>query len=136
MQGEHAALAQTARRWTRLELPPFHITSNTGRRQWLGLLKATERQIVLARNRPGMLVDLADYLFTRSTGYIGSFVTLITRGCFKAIRSGTEQLTTEVLDAVRIDVASEQARTELTAAFAAGRLSATPGRSPRTAKAS
>jgi len=134
--GEQAALAQTARRWTRLELPPFHITSNTGRRQWLGLLKATERQLVLARNRPGMLVDLADYLFTRSTGHIGSFVTLITRGCFKAIRTGAEQLTTDVLDAVRIDVASEQARTELTAAFAAGRLSATPHRTRGAAKAS
>jgi hypothetical protein len=129
--GEQAVLAQTARRWTRLELPPFHIASNAGRRGWVGLLKATERQLVLARNRPGMLAEIADYLFARSTGHIGSFVTLITRGCFKAIRTGVEQLTTELLDSVRIDVASEQARGELDAAFAAGRLTATP----RTARA-
>jgi len=72
---------------------------------------------------------------TRSTGHIGSFVTLITRGCFKAIRTGAEQLTAEVLDTVRIDIASEQARGELAAAFAAGRLSTTP-RATRRAKAS
>lgn len=133
--GEHAALAQTARRWTRLELPPFHISSNTGRREWLGLLKATERQLVLARNRSGMLVDIADYLFARSTGHIGSFVTLITRGCFRAIRTSVEQLTVDLLDTVRIDVASEQARDELAAAFAAGRLSTKP-RAAARAKAS
>ncbi|GGM88137.1 AAA family ATPase [Dactylosporangium sucinum] len=128
--GEHSALAQTARRWTRLELPPFHITSNDGRRQWRSLVKSTERQLVLAQHQPGMLVDLADYLFTRSTGHIGSFITLITRGCFKAIRTGAERLTADLFDTVRIDEASEQARSELAAAFAAGRLS-TASRSPR-----
>jgi hypothetical protein len=98
-------------------------------------LKATERQLVLARNRPGMLVDIADYLFARSTGHIGSFITLITRGCLRAIRAGVEQLTADLLDTVRIDRASEQARDELTAAFAAGRLSTKP-RATARAKAS
>ena len=89
LTGQNAALAQTSRRWTRLELPPFEIVSDQeGRRGWRGLLKATERQLVLARARPGMLTGLADYLFERTSGHIGSFITLITRGCVKAIRSG------------------------------------------------
>jgi hypothetical protein len=78
----------------------------------------------------------ADYLFARSTGHIGSFVTLITRGCFRAIRTGAEQLTTGLLDAVRIDVASEQARDELAAAFAAGRPSTKPRAATRAAATS
>jgi hypothetical protein len=55
-------------KWLANELPITFIYAG------LGLLKATERQLLLARNPPGMLVDLADYLFTRSTGHIGSFV--------------------------------------------------------------
>lgn len=121
--GERAALAQTARRWTRLELPPFRITDEQGRQHWQQLLKATERQLVLARAHEGMLLELADYLFARSSGHIGSFITLIVRGCYHAIRTGQERLTAELLDAVRIDEASEQARRTLTAAFTSGRLS-------------
>ncbi|MGO9163949.1 MAG: hypothetical protein ACLP7J_25235 [Streptosporangiaceae bacterium] len=134
LTGQNAALAQTARRWTRLEVPPFEIVSGEGRRHWRGLLKAAERQLVLARAQPGMLTGLADYLFERTTGHIGSFVTLVTRGCFKAIRSGEERLTAGLLDGVRIDEASEQARRQLAAAFAAGRLSAaTAARHPKAA---
>jgi hypothetical protein len=122
LHGNQIVLAQIARRWTRLELPPLMVTTDTGRRQWTSLLKATERQLVLADAHPGMLADLADYLFARTTGHIGSFITLITRGCYKAIRSGTEQITTELLDTVRIDEASEAARHQLHAAFGSGTL--------------
>ena len=106
--GDSAVLAQTARRWTRLEVPPFEIGTRQGRQDWRGLLKATERQLVLARQEPGMLAGLARYLFERTTGHIGSYMTLITRGCYKAIRSGEEALTTALLDKVKIDEASER----------------------------
>jgi hypothetical protein len=129
--GEQAVLAQTARRWTRLELPPFQIVDDEGRRHWQGLPKATERQLVLAHAHPGMLVELADYLFERTTGHIGSFMTLITRGCYKAIRHGQEHLSLDMLDSVRIDEASEQARRQLAAGFAHGRLTTTPGKQLR-----
>ena len=50
--------------------------------------------MVLADKRPGMIVDdLSDYLFARSTGHIGSLMTLINRGCQRAVRSGAENLT-------------------------------------------
>ena len=128
-------LAQTGRRWPRLELPPFEIASEQGRQHWSGLLKAAERQLVLARARPGMLTGLADYLFERTSGHIGSFITLITRGCVKAIRTGEEKLTAPLLDSVRIDEASEQARRQLAAAFADGRLSAAPAAARRKPQA-
>ena len=133
--GEHAALAQTGRRWTRLVLPPFHVSTDEGRGHWKGLLKATERQLVLAHAQPGMLTGLADYLFARSSGHIGSFITLITRGCYKAIRTGTERLTRDLLDTVRIDEASEQARAQLAAGFAAGTLTTSLARPAGTERA-
>ena len=72
--------------------------------------------------------DLADYLFARSTGHFASLMTLITRGCRRAVRTGTEKLTRDLLDQVRNDAAAEAARQELLAAFDAGKLSARPRR--------
>jgi Bacterial TniB protein len=126
LSGDSAIMAQTGRRWTRLELPAFHVSDDRGRRHWRGLLKATERQLVLANAQPGMLTELGDYLFARSGGHIGSFITLITRGCYKAIRTGAEALTRSLLDSVRIDEASETARHHLQAGFTAGRLTSRP----------
>jgi hypothetical protein len=135
LTGDNAVLAQTARRWTRLQVPPFEVVSDTGRGHWHGLLKATGRQLVLARQRPGMLTSLAGYLFERTSGHIGSFITLTTRGCYKAIRSGEETLTAGLPGQVRIDEASEQARRQLAAAFAQGRLTTAPSSSRPAARA-
>lgn len=131
--GDRAVLAQTARRWTRLELPPFEVSTGAGRRHWSSLLKSTERQLVLADAHQGMLVEIADYLFARSSGHIGSFITLVTRGCWKAIRNGSERITTNLLDTVRIDEASEAARAELHAGFRSGKLTTRPARQPARA---
>jgi len=118
-----AALAQTARRWTTLSLDPFEIATNPGRATWRRLLLAIERDLVLTYAYRGMLADdLADYLFARSTGHFASLMTLIARGCRRAIKSNTECLTAELLDDVRNDAAAEAARQELEAAFERGLL--------------
>jgi len=120
-------LAQNARRWTTLGVSPFEIGTEAGRRTWRQLLLAIEKDLILAGNHPGMVADdLADYLFARSTGHFASLMTLITRGCRRAVRTGTEELTRDLLDQVRNDAAAEAARQELLAAFGAGKLSARP----------
>ncbi|WP_326657779.1 ATP-binding protein [Streptomyces sp. NBC_00385] len=124
LTGKNVVLAQTARRWTRLGVDAFRLDTDQGRRHWRSLIKATERQLVLAEHRPGMLVLLADYLFERTSGHIGSYFTLLMRGCYRAIRTGDEALTCDLLDDVRLDEASEQARKQLAAAIAHGHLSA------------
>jgi hypothetical protein len=119
---------QTASRWTRLEVAPFEINTDEGRADWQSLIKATERQLVLAHARPGMITSIADYLFARTTGHIGSFFSLITRGCYEAIQTGEEDLTRDLLDNVPIDEEAERGRRELEVALAAGRLTAQPTR--------
>ncbi len=122
---------QTASRWTRIGVDPFEINTDEGRADWQSLIKATERQIVLAHARPGMLTSIADYLFARTSGHIGSFFSLITRGCYEAIQTGKEDLTRDLLAGVPIDEEAERGRRQLEAALAAGRLIAKPTR-PRT----
>jgi hypothetical protein len=134
MTATDAPLAQTGRRWTRLTMKPFDVRNETGRRQWRRMLLAIERLLVLADKHPGMVADdLADYLFARSTGHLASLMCLINRGAQRAIRTGTEQLTVDLLDRVKIDEAAEQAREQLLAAMQAGRLRARP--QPRRSKA-
>jgi hypothetical protein len=122
--GPDIAMAQTARRWTALPLTPFEITTEQGRRTWRRLLLAIERDLVLVDARPGMLADrLGDYLYARSSGHFASLMTLINRGCWRAIRTGAEQLTVELLDQIRNDEAAEHARQELASALERGLLS-------------
>lgn len=123
----HSALAQTRRRTTRLGMRPFTIDDEPSRREWRRLLLALEQRLVLADAYEGMLADkLSDYLFARSTGHIGSLMTLMARGCQRAIRTGAECLERDVLDAVKNDEASELARRELQAALERGQLTSRP----------
>jgi hypothetical protein len=120
---QNAVLAQTGRRTTALGMEPFAVNTEGGRREWRQLLLAIEQRIILADKEPGMLADeLCDYLFARSTGHIGSLMTLINRGCQRAVRIGEEKLTVELLDKVRIDAASEKARQELEMAIRSGKI--------------
>ncbi|WP_221938108.1 AAA family ATPase [Streptomyces benahoarensis] len=126
---EDAVLAQTGRRTTRLNMDPFTIASEKGRADWRDTLLAIEERVILADKYPGMIADdLSDYLFARSTGHIGSLMTLINRGCQRAVRTGTERLNKKLLDQVKNDAASEQACQELQQALDAGRLVSKPGK--------
>ena len=135
MTSAQALYAQFGRRTTPLTLAPFLVESDAGRRQWRRLLLTIEHSLVLADKYPGMLADdLSDYLYTRSTGHFASLMTLIARGCEKAIRIRREKLTIELMDKIPNDAAAEQARKELAAAIKAGLFSTrhTPARRPGT----
>jgi hypothetical protein len=125
-----AVFSQTARRWNVLPLEPFEIRTVAGQRTWRQLLLGIEREIVLTRAWRGMVAaDLGSYLFTRSSGHFASLMSLIGRGCYRAVRTGTEALTEQLLDSVRIDQAAEDARGQLQAA---GQASTTARRAART----
>jgi hypothetical protein len=130
LSGADAAFSQTARRWNVLTLQPFEVATAKGRKTWRSLLLGIEKQLVLANQPRGMLADdLSDYLFARSSGHFASLMSLIARGCYRAVKTGTEQLTTGLLDQVRIDEAAEKARRSLHAAIDAGKLRTRPERS-------
>ncbi|MEZ3178807.1 TniB family NTP-binding protein [Streptomyces pimonensis] len=118
--GGDVTLAQTARRTTPLTMAPFSVNDDQSRRQWRGLLLWLEKRLILANKFPGMLADeLSDYIYARTTGHIGSLMTLINRGCQRAVRTGAERLDADLLNSVKIDAASEQARKQLEAGLRA-----------------
>ncbi|MFD7530077.1 TniB family NTP-binding protein [Streptomyces sp. NPDC059849] len=120
-------LAQTARRTTPLTMEPFTVANEKHRIEWRKMLLALEKRIVLCRKFPGMLADeLSDYLYIRTTGHIGSLMTLINRGCQRAARTGAELLDEDLLDQVKLDAAAERARKALAKKFARGRMTTKP----------
>ncbi|WP_370127199.1 hypothetical protein [Streptacidiphilus sp. EB103A] len=79
-------LAQTGRRTTPLTMDVFGLGTDKQHWEWRYLLLAIEQRIVLSRKSPGMLAEeLSDYLYYRSSGHIGSLMTLINRGCQRAL---------------------------------------------------
>lgn len=127
LSGADAAFSQTARRWTVLTLQPFEVASHTGKGIWRQLLLGIERELVLAQAYRGMVAkDLSDYLFARSSGHFASLMSLISRGCYRAVKTGAESLTASLLDEVRIDQAAEDARGQLQAAIGTGQPAARP----------
>jgi hypothetical protein len=122
-----SATAQLGRRWTRLEMPAFYIYNEQQRKEWRITLKEIERGIVLLGAHPGMIADdLSDYFFARTSGYIGSMMELARIGTYKAIKSGLERITKELLDTVQISRAAEKRRSELEGAMLSGKLHSLP----------
>lgn len=106
-----AVLGPTARRTTPHNFEPFDAASPSGNTEWRTVLHAVEGRLVLANHRTGLLArDLSDYLYARTTGYIGSLMTLINRAAARAMRTGVEALTEEILEQTKIDVAANTER--------------------------
>jgi hypothetical protein len=105
-----AVLGPTARRTTSYKFEPYSIDQG-GAREWRSILRAIECNLVLSRHQDGILThQLSDYLFERSTGYMGSLMTLINRAAARATVTGTEAITEKLLEDTAIDVAAETQR--------------------------
>lgn len=109
--GEARAMAQTSRRTTRCAVPAFDISTDHGDRVWTQILDRLEAHLQLHDHSPGTLRTLGRELHHRTQGRIASLTTLFDRACYHAITSGTEAITADTLDAIRLDHAAEQART-------------------------
>lgn len=106
---------------------PFQATTNLHRKEWVGVLAGIESALRLANMAEGAIRnDLADYLFIRTGGRIGSLMELIRVGASLAISTGAETLTEDLLDRVTLDIRSELGRDERARQFARGALFARP----------
>jgi hypothetical protein len=113
---------QIAGRFTVIPAAPFAYGTTEQREQWRALIATLETLLRLHQHRPGTLTGLAEYLYQRSGGMIGSLSQLIRGAAILAIDDGSEQITRDLLDVVPVDYAAERACTTRSAARrAAGR---------------
>jgi hypothetical protein len=137
--GEYAeaVLAQLEWRTTRLTMRPFTVESDAHRREWRSLLLKLELCLALADKHEGFLADeLSDYLYARTSGHIGSLITLVKRGCLAAIQSGDELLTRKILDEVPLEIGPERNRPHHQADIDARRITTRVAQSSKPPRAS
>jgi hypothetical protein len=99
-----AAATQTERRFDLVDLDPFDYITPAGITAFLEHLAGIEDQLRLLRSSDGMLTSggMPEYLFRRTHGIVGLLRRLIEDGCAKAIATGEERLTTELLASTAI----------------------------------
>jgi hypothetical protein len=90
---------------TRFPRPRFAYGTGEQREQWRALIATLESPLRLHRHRAGPLTGLAEYLYPRSGGMIGSLSQLIRGAAILAIDDGSEQITRDLLDTVPVDYA-------------------------------
>jgi hypothetical protein len=96
---------QIAGRYSMVRTGPFPRDS-----QWATLVSAVEGSLRLHRHQPGTLPGLAGYLHQRTGGMIGSLLWLVRSAAIQAVIDGTEQVTRKSMDAIPVDIASQDAR--------------------------
>lgn len=84
---------QIAGRFTLISATPFAYGTNEQRETWRALVASLEGMLVLHRHKPGSLVTLAEYLYQRTGGMIGSLSQLIRGAAILAIDDGSEKIT-------------------------------------------
>jgi hypothetical protein len=102
---------QIAGRFTVIPAVPFAYGTADQREQWRALIATLETLLRLHHHKPGTLTGLAEYLYQRSGGMIGSLSQLIRGAAILAIEDGTEQITRDLLDIVPVDYAAERGST-------------------------
>lgn len=103
---------QTARRFDLVELDPFRYDTPDTIAAWVTHLTGIEDQLRLFHARPGMLTDNAmpEYLFRRTNGIVGLLERLIEDGCTRAIDTGAEHLSIDLLDEIDINLGGQPGR--------------------------
>lgn len=94
---------QIAGRFTLLTSTPFDYGTTEQRTAWRSLVATLEQALRLRQHPPGALVELADYLYQRTGGMIGSLSQLIRGAAVLAIDDETEAITRDLLDVIPLD---------------------------------
>ena len=99
--------AQLAGRATLIDCGPLPARHGS-REPFRDVITDIENNLDLQQHKPGTLPRHTPYLHQRTAGRIGSLTRLIRQAAITAICDGTERITKQSLDAVRLDHLAEQ----------------------------
>lgn len=125
------AATQTERRFDLVNLDPFGYDTPEAITAWVTHLAGIEEHLRLLKADPGMLTEgaMPEYLFGRTRGIVGLLERLIEDGCARAVDTGVERLTTDLLDAIDINLGNVPGRDHT-----AGEIPNVPARPATTSK--
>jgi len=88
----------------------FDLNDERGAVAWRGLLEGFASTVLLAKQGAGDLEALETYLYSRTSGVVGSLARLVRVGVTVAIETGAERITKGLLEQIPLDHAAEAAR--------------------------
>ncbi|RFU36668.1 ATP/GTP-binding protein [Actinomadura logoneensis] len=97
---------QIAGRFAVVEAAPFAYGTAEQRNAWDALVATLESTLRLRDHTPGTLPAIAEDLYRRTGGMIGSLSQLVRGAAILAIETGIEQITDDLLDLVPLDYAA------------------------------
>ncbi|WP_040840630.1 AAA family ATPase [Nocardia brevicatena] len=97
---------QIAGRFTLISSTAFAYGTRDQRETWRALIASLESMLALHHHPPGTLVGLAEYLYQRTGGMIGSLSQLIRGAAILAIDDGSEKITRALLEEIPVDYAA------------------------------
>jgi Bacterial TniB protein len=100
---------QIAGRFTVITATPFAYGTAEQRGAWQSLIATLESTLRLREHTSGLLPAMAEDLYRRTGGMIGSLSQLIRGAAILAIETGTEKITEDLLDLIPIDYAAQLA---------------------------
>lgn len=107
---ERASFTQTGHRFKKYDVTPFSLTSPDARNEFDAVLSFFEKNMLLYEQTAGSLArDFGEYIFQRTGGYMGAISSLLREAAGLAITKGTEKITQQLLNSVRLSHESERA---------------------------
>ncbi|MGW1350225.1 hypothetical protein ACWCQE_13235 [Streptomyces sp. NPDC002409] len=106
------AATQTERRFDLINLDPFSYDTPPDIAAWVDHLAGVQDQLRLFDAPEGMLStgSMPEYLFNRTHGIVGLLKRLIEDGCTRAMETGREALTTDLLEEITINLGNVPGR--------------------------
>lgn len=99
---------QLAGRFAVVPAAPFAYGTAEQRDTWHALVASLETTLRLRDHPPGTLAPIAEALYRRSGGMIGSLSQLIRSAAILAIEDGSEKITPQLLERVPVDYAAQR----------------------------
>lgn len=106
------AESQHERRFKMITVDPFRYDTDVEIEAWVTHLAGIEDQLRLFRAAEGMLIggSMPEYLYRRTKGIVGLLADLIEHGCARAMSTGEEALSRELLDDIVINLRDRTGR--------------------------
>jgi hypothetical protein len=105
---EQAAYSQTGHRFKKFDLRPYDFNVANSRQEFFSVLTTFETHLLLFQHPMQSLAkEMGEYIFARTSGFLGPISTLIREAASLAIKEKTERITEDILKKIKLDFDSE-----------------------------
>lgn len=106
--GSSVQLSQISRRFKLIPVGPLSNEDEADQEMLSGILNVYEQLLPLSAFKSGDLVDLAEYVWKRTQGVIGSISSLVSEAYIRAMLDGSERITKRTFSKVVLDHDAEK----------------------------